>query len=110
MKFTLLTLLFALAYTASTAPAQTARPIPPGIRQAEQSDAQREKDIPPPMSPRRTVDLAQLKRDADELAALAQSVPAQVDQTSTGVLPKDLADKLKRIEKLAKHLRGELNP
>ena len=53
-------------------------------------------------------DAAQLKRDADELAQLAATVPADIDQVNKGVLPKDLRDKLKHIEKLAKHLRGEL--
>jgi hypothetical protein len=53
-------------------------------------------------------DPTQIKRDADELAQLASTVPADVDQANKGVLPKDLRDKLKRIEKLSKHLRGEL--
>ena len=54
-------------------------------------------------------DPIQIKRDADELAQLAATIPTDVDQTNQGVLPKDLRDKLKRIEKLAKHLRGELD-
>jgi hypothetical protein len=33
-----------------------------------------------------------------------------LDQLSQGKLPKDFAEKLKRIEKLSKHLRGELAP
>ena len=53
-------------------------------------------------------DPAQLKRDADELAKLAITVPADVEQAGKGVLPKDLKDKLKRIEKLSKRLCGEL--
>jgi hypothetical protein len=53
-------------------------------------------------------DPAQLKRDADELAKLAITVPADVERAGSGVLPKDLKDKLKRIEKLSKRLRGEL--
>jgi hypothetical protein len=44
------------------------------------------------------------------LAALAQSVPPDIDQTAKGILPKDLGQKLKRIEKLAKQLRGQLSP
>lgn len=55
------------------------------------------------------VDQAKLRHDADELAALAQSVPPEVDQTAKGVLPKDLAEKLKRIEKLAKQLRSQIS-
>jgi hypothetical protein len=51
-----------------------------------------------------------LKHDAEELAALAESVPSDVDQTTKGLLPKDLREKLKRIEKLAKQLRSQLSP
>jgi hypothetical protein len=86
------------------------RPIPPGIRQADQVDAQSQRNLPPPSNERTTVDLAKLKHDADELAALAQMVPPEIDQTTKGVLPKDLSEKLKRIEKLAKQLRNQLNP
>jgi len=86
------------------------RPIPPGIRQADQADAQSQRDMPPPLNQRATIDPAKLRHDADELAALAQSVPLEVDQTAKGVLPKDLSEKLKRIEKLAKQLRSQLSP
>ena len=106
MKTPFLILLFALML-ASAASTQTTRPIPPGIRQAEQPHTGT--DIPP-ATPRRTIDLDKLKHDADELSALAQSVPPDVDQTAKGVLPKDLASKLKRIEKLAKQLRSEISP
>jgi len=40
---------------------------------------------------------------------LAQSVPSQIQQVQRGVLPKELIDKLKRIEKLSKQLRSELS-
>jgi hypothetical protein len=33
-----------------------------------------------------------------------------MDQISQGQMPKDLADQLKKIEKLAKHLRSEVAP
>jgi hypothetical protein len=104
-----LILLFALQFSSSTVQTQTSRPIPPGIRRAEQAEAKNERDIPSP-SPRRTIDLGKLKHDADELAALAQSVPPDVDQTAKGILPKDLGLKLKRIERLAKQLRSQLTP
>jgi hypothetical protein len=60
--------------------------------------------------PKKAIDPVKLRAEATELADLASSVPADVDQVSQGKLPKDFADKLKRIEKLSKHLRGELNP
>jgi hypothetical protein len=56
------------------------------------------------------VDPAKMKRDADELAALAQTIPHDVAQTSKGILPGDLNAKLKKIEKLAKELRSQLTP
>ena len=86
------------------------RPIPPGIRQADQADVQSQKDMPPPLNQRASIDPAKLRHDADELAALAQSIPPEVDQTTKGLLPKDLSEKLKRIEKLAKQLRSQLTP
>jgi hypothetical protein len=49
-----------------------------------------------------------LRHDADELAYLAQSIPPDVDKTAKGLLPKDLALKLKRIEELSKQLRTGL--
>jgi hypothetical protein len=42
------------------------------------------------------------------LAQLAAGVRSDLARVAHGQLPKDLADKLKRIEKLAKHLRNEL--
>lgn len=62
--------------------------------------------LPPP----RPVDLAKIKKDADELAKLAGSIPPDVDQVAKGLLPKDLKEKLKRIEKVSKRLRSELGP
>jgi hypothetical protein len=57
----------------------------------------------------RHVDPAQLQRDANELSALAASVPVDIKAVNQGVLPKDFLEKLKRIEKLSKHLRSELS-
>jgi hypothetical protein len=61
------------------------------------------------MNSRITIDPAKLRRDAGELATLAQSVPTEVDQTTKGILPKDLNVKLKRIENLAKQLRSRIS-
>ena len=54
------------------------------------------------------VDPARLKHDSDELLFLAQSIPWDVNQVSKGMLPKDLKEKLRRIEKLSKQLRNEI--
>jgi hypothetical protein len=56
----------------------------------------------------RPVDTQALAREADELATLAASVRPDIHNLSLGVLSKDLAAKLKQIEKLSKHLRSEL--
>jgi hypothetical protein len=57
---------------------------------------------------RSTVDVLGLQRDAQELAELSASIPADVKSVNRGLIPKDLMEKLKRVEKLSKHLRSEL--
>jgi len=65
---------------------------------------------PPIPQPQIKLDAAQLQRDARELLDLSQSLQADIDAINKGLLPKDAAEKLKRIQKLAKHLRGEIAP
>jgi len=50
----------------------------------------------------------QRRRMAEELAALTKSIPADIDAANKGLLPKDMVEKLNRIEKLSKQLRKEL--
>ena len=81
---------------------------PPGIRTADQQSNQ---PLEAPMEMRnKKVDLQQVKQEADELKKLADGVPAQIDQLVKNQYPKDLSENLKRIEKLAKHLRTEVTP
>ena len=81
---------------------------PPGIRTADQQSNQ---GLEPPMEMRnRKVDLTQVKQEADELKKLADGVPAQIEQVTKNQYPKDLNENLKRIERLAKHLRTEVTP
>jgi len=108
VKLSLLALLFVIALSTPSAQAQSPRPIPPGIHSADRADSQAQQSIPPPSAPRSVIDPVRLRQDADELALLAQSIPPDVDRINRGLLPKDLVDKLKRIEKLSKRLRGEL--
>jgi len=83
-------------------------PIPPGLREA---DKQANAPLEPPVSPKRKVaNPAQLKSEASDLAELSSAIPAQIEQVNLGQIPKDLGDHLKRIEKLAKHLRSEIMP
>ena len=56
------------------------------------------------------IDLLQLQKEADDLARTAQTIPSDVASVRKGVLPKDIIEKLKQIEKLSKRLRTELNP
>jgi hypothetical protein len=99
-------LLFTLLFFTSLVSAQRTRPA--GQHEAGKAEAQFDKDVPPPVHQPQTVDLSRLRQDADELANLARSVPPDVDQTTRGILPKDLDQKLKRIEKLAKQLRSKI--
>jgi hypothetical protein len=65
--------------------------------------------LEPPLPPQtQKLDPAKLREEAAELAKLAQSVPADVGQIVQGKIPKDAIDRLKRIEKISKQLRGEL--
>jgi len=49
-----------------------------------------------------------LQREAKELLELSQSLQPDMESVNHGLLPKDTIEKLKRIEKLSKRLRGEL--
>jgi len=100
-------LLFTLLLSASLFSAQRIRPA--GQHEADKAESQFDKSIPAPAQPRQTIDLTKLRQDANELANLAQSIPTAVDQTTKGLLPKDLDQKLKRIEKLAKQLRSQID-
>jgi hypothetical protein len=100
-------LLIGIVFSAMTVLAQ--RPGPPSLSDARQAEAQSQKDMPPPLYQKSNVDPAKLKRDASELASLADSIPPAIDATTQGILPKDLNEKLKRIEKLAKQLRSQLS-
>ena len=62
----------------------------------------------PEIPARQAVDMTRLQRDARELAALSDSIPADLQPVNQGILPKALIQKLKRIEKLSRQLRSEL--
>jgi hypothetical protein len=65
----------------------------------------------PPMGAQaRKLDPVKIHAEAEELANLAGTVPNDIDQVAQGKLPKDLGEKLKRIEKLSKNLRSDLSP
>ncbi|MGB0011856.1 MAG: hypothetical protein WBQ03_09630 [Candidatus Sulfotelmatobacter sp.] len=101
--------LLVVLFTATAALAQQ-RPIPPGIRQADQAEDKTQQNIPPARPQRTTLDMEKLRSDADELARIAQTIPPDVSNLRAGLLPKDMTEKLKQIEKLSKELRKRLNP
>ena len=83
--------------------------IPPGYREAERQAEELDKETAPRPAQVQQPDFAQMQRSARELATLARSIPPDIDLTAKGLLAKDLASRLKRIEKLAKQLRNELH-
>lgn len=96
-----------LLFTSSMVPQSPSRGFPtppPSLDQEKQGPGQN------PSTPARRTDLEQAQREADELARMAQTVPADVTKVREGMLPKDAIEKLKQIEKLSKHLRAQLNP
>jgi len=107
-RFLSLTLIALCSFLSSSAnPASHQRPIPPGLREGQR---QINKPLDPPLIDTPGPDVAKLKQEADELARLSAGLPSDLARVAKGQLPKDLADKLKRIEKLARNLRNQLTP
>jgi hypothetical protein len=97
-----------LCLTACLAYGQS-HPIPPGVKEGEDKINNQQTDAP--SQPRRqATDPAKLKAEAAELRDLADGIPVAVDQVAKGMMPKDLGENLKKIEKLAKQLRAQVNP
>jgi hypothetical protein len=71
---------------------------------------QPEEETGPTNPPKVKLDPAQLQHEAQELLDLSQSVKLDIASLNQGLRPKDTAEKLKRIQKLAKHLRSEIGP
>ncbi|HUO35213.1 MAG TPA: hypothetical protein VMU43_09490 [Candidatus Acidoferrum sp.] len=81
---------------------------PPGITQGDADAGQPLEG--PIMNPHKTLNVAEVKQESEELQALADKIPGEIQQVTNGELPKDLSDNLKKIEKLSKHLRSEVMP
>jgi type II secretory pathway component GspD/PulD (secretin) len=98
-------------YTPHSAQSQVDAAKPSGGAQTEFeiARAQVNQRAVSPVQRLQEADLAKLRSDADELAMLAQSIPVDVDQTTRGILPKDLDQRLKKIQKLAKQLRSRIS-
>ena len=106
MRFVLSSLPAVLGFSLVMAAAQASHhmPTPPEPLDPQTQQAQQ------PQTPTRRIDSVQVQKEADELARLAQTIPADVTSVRKGILPKDVIEKLKQIEKLSKRLRTELNP
>jgi hypothetical protein len=75
-------------------------------------------DIPTPDAPdcngpqtgaKRPVNMAQVKMESIELQKLVDGLPDELTKVQNGVLPADLVLNLKKIEKLSKHIRSEID-
>ena|SRR5215469_2280215 len=71
--------------------------LPPGVR----PEAARETDVT-------AMRLQTIHEDAQHLSALSISLQSDLQQLQKGMLTKDLAENLKKIEKLSKKLRQEV--
>ena len=63
---------------------------------------------PPPPANKKTMNLNELKSEANQLIAMSQALPTQLDQISRGTYPKEVIDNLKKIERLSKRLRNKI--
>ena len=88
---------------------QTERqPIPPGIQKAMEK-----RQIPTEAGPaarKKPASAQEIRQEAEEMAALAQTIPQDMEQVIRGLHPRDLEKKLRRLEKLSKQLRAVLQP
>jgi hypothetical protein len=66
-------------------------------------------DSPPDLD-LRAARLEAIHHDAADLSTLSASVQSDLQQLQKGLLAKDLDQKLKKMEKLAKRLRQEMTP
>jgi hypothetical protein len=69
-----------------------------------------EEETGPIAQPKTKLDPEQLRREARELLELSQSLQVDIESLNQGLHPKDIGEKLKRVQKLAKHLRAEIVP
>ena len=99
----LLLLLIAIALMGGSTGQRRTFPTPP---------APAEREAPPTSPPAKLhdprMDSVTMEREAKEMAALAASIPGDIEQMKKGLLPSDAFDKLKRIEKLSRDLRSQI--
>jgi hypothetical protein len=59
-------------------------------------------------APRPHVDQLELQREANQVLELSKSIQSDFEAVTRGLLPKDTIEKVKKIEKLSKHLRTQI--
>jgi hypothetical protein len=101
--FVLIVTLFLLPISSSAQRGGFPSPPPPMNSQAPAASNE-------PTTITRPLDIAELQKEADDLARTAQTIPEDMTALRKGTLPKDLIEKLKRIEKLSKRLRSQVAP
>lgn len=94
--------------TPQTAPTPGPVPARPPRLHATDSPAAGEPGGWDKVAAKRQADLSQLKTESDELQKLIAGLPDQLAKMHNGVLPADLVVNLKKIEKLSKHIRSEI--
>lgn len=101
-------LLAVLFLPAHAAPVNQGRSRPPGIATG---DTLANHPLEPPLEQhKKKIDVDQVKHEAEELRKLANGLPDEIQQVAAGQIPKAFPENLKRIEKLARHLRAEIAP
>jgi hypothetical protein len=97
-----------IAFSAGSTSGGQTNDISRPIRRVQQREDRLEARMATPSQVHVRIDRAQVRRDAEELARLASSIPPEVAGVEKGVVSKDLNENLKKIQKLCKHLRSEL--
>jgi hypothetical protein len=88
----------------------TGRPVElPRLEKSKHIPTRPDEIVPEAPERNSSFDPVEARRSAEELADLAGKIPAQIDQVSKNILPKDLIKQLKEIEKLAKRLRQDVS-
>jgi hypothetical protein len=104
------TFLSTLAVSLAIFSFQAGKQVPPSVRGADQAVANGQVMEPPVENHTKSVNMDLIKSEASEMQKLADTMPSDADQIAKGVLPKDMANNLKRIEKLAHHMHAEVSP
>src|SRR3954468_13490112 len=104
LRFFICVFLIGLFSTRSDSQGRHSYPVPPAPAVAS------DKNTPPQTNQSVHLDSLLIQGEAHEMAALAATIPADIEQMRKGLLPQDVANKLKRIEKLSRELRAQLRP